>query len=42
MCAALQVLLDAAKLAGDKEQMRKIYATQKAKGCRHSRAAKGS
>jgi hypothetical protein len=37
ICAALAMLMDATRRAGDTSQMQKIKATQKAKGCRHSR-----
>jgi hypothetical protein len=37
MCAALDQLMDAAARARDTKRMQKIKATQKAKGCRHSR-----
>jgi hypothetical protein len=37
MCAALAQLMDAASRARDTARMGKIKATQKAKGCRHSR-----
>lgn len=37
ICAALQLLMDAARLAGDKKKMQRIKKTQKANGCRHSR-----
>jgi hypothetical protein len=37
MCEALQQLMDAASRARDTARMQKIKATQKAKGCRHSR-----
>ena len=38
VCAALQILLDNARRAKDKAQIKKIISTQKAKKCRHSRA----
>jgi len=37
VCAALAQLMAAAKLAGDSARVNKIKATEKAKGCRHSR-----
>ena len=37
VCAALAMLMAAAKSAGDKKKMQRIKKTQKAKGCRHSR-----
>jgi hypothetical protein len=37
VCAALALLLDQARQAGDTERARRIQTTQKAKGCRHSR-----
>ena len=37
VCAALEILMRAAKQAGDKNRIERIKATQKAKGCRHSR-----
>lgn len=37
ICEALKMLMSAAKAAGDKQKMGRIKATQKAKGCRHSR-----
>ena len=40
ICAALEVLMDAAKCAGDTATQVKIKATQKQFGCRHSRQSK--
>ncbi len=37
VCAALELLMAAAKSAGDTDRINRIKATQKAKGCRHSR-----
>jgi len=41
ICDALAQLMDAATRAGDSKKKLKIKATQKAKGCRHSRHSKG-
>ena len=40
VCAALEMLMDAAKCASDTATQAKIKATQKAFGCRHSRQSK--
>ena len=37
VCAALELLMQSAKQAGDTERIKRIKKTQKAKGCRHSR-----
>ncbi len=37
ICAALDILMNAARAAGDKAKMQRIKKTQKAKGCRRSR-----
>jgi hypothetical protein len=37
LCAALELLMRAAQAAGDSSRQQRIKATQKAKGCRHSR-----
>jgi hypothetical protein len=37
MCAALEILMQAARTAGDKAKMQRIKATQKAYGCRRHR-----
>lgn len=37
ICAALEILLQLAKAAGDTKRVQRIKTTQKAKGCRHSR-----
>jgi hypothetical protein len=37
VCAALELLMQSAKQAGDTERIKRIKETQKAKGCRHSR-----
>lgn len=37
ICAALDLLMEAARRAGDTGKRNRIKKTQKAKGCRHSR-----
>lgn len=40
VCAALAILMNTAKAAGDTDRMGRIKRTQKAKGCKHSRQSR--